>query len=398
MTILYRVFLGFRTGFYCLFSAFLLLAGSLGLNLPLAHADIIYRIENVAIDVTATNAVKAREKAFEKAQLEAFGILAKRLLTPDEYTYFSLPKSSAVASLVQDYEVTNEQISADRYKGAYTFRFRPDAVRAMLAGLGFAYTEMTMPPMLILPYYFNGKDMILWEDDNPWMQAWANWETKSAVAPFSVPLGDIHDIANVSSKKPLVYDIQKFKQLMARYNVGQIFITIAMPSNGEDGALKVDIYSAQEAKPKFLQAIQVQIEDGADKNRENGKNIYTQAIVESLSFLQGHWKQLEASSPHMVQEFRARVQFSTLPEWVETKNALEKVSGVQALKVDVIKPRQADLVITFIGDSGRLMQALHQADMSIIAPHLNNSGYSWQPQGYIAQLPYEVYLNKYKRF
>lgn len=363
-----------------------------------AHADIIYRIENVAVDITASNAVEARKKAFDKAQLKAFGILAKRLLTPDEYTYFSLPESSNVASLVQDYEVTNEQISADRYKGAYTFRFRPDAVRAMLAGLGFAYTEMTMPPMLILPYYFNGRNMILWEENNPWMQAWANWETKSVVAPFSVPLGDVHDIANVSSKAPLVYDIQKFKQLMARYNVGQVFIAIAMSADSEQGTLKVDIYSAQEAKPKFLQSIQVQFEEEKEKSVDGRKNIYTQAIVESLSFLQSHWKQLEASSPQMVQEFRARVQFSALPEWVETKNALEKVSGVQALKVDVIKPRQADLVITFIGDSGRLMQALHQADMSIIAPHLNNSGYSWQPQGYIAQLPYEVYMNKYKRF
>ena len=78
-----------------------------------------YTVEGIEVDVTADNAVEARADAFEVAQIKGYEILAQRFLSAEEMKTFETPDVEAISSFVKDYEVTNEQLSAVRYKGIY---------------------------------------------------------------------------------------------------------------------------------------------------------------------------------------------------------------------------------------------------------------------------------------
>ncbi|HYD18878.1 MAG TPA: DUF2066 domain-containing protein [Patescibacteria group bacterium] len=88
---------------------------------PLVVADVV-------VDKEAENSVVAREKAIADSRREAFRKLAERNMSPAEFKKFKLPKDTEIATLVQDFEIQDEQMSSTRYVGTFTVRFR-DAVR-----------------------------------------------------------------------------------------------------------------------------------------------------------------------------------------------------------------------------------------------------------------------------
>lgn len=97
---------------------------TLALSTP-AIAQISYTVEGVEVDVTAANAVKAREEALKQAQVKAFEQLALNTMGEEGMSAYTMPDADTVMALVQDFEVTNEQLSSRRYKGIFTVRFRP---------------------------------------------------------------------------------------------------------------------------------------------------------------------------------------------------------------------------------------------------------------------------------
>lgn len=191
-------------------------------------------VDDVMVDRTADNAVLAREQAIAEARSQAFRKLAERHLTPAAYASFRMPDDRTIATLVQDFEIRGEQLSATRYVAKFTVRFRdtvrnyinipaaprdvaspsvtptwrqmpgdaasaqPGADTVVIGGgeddmTGVPYssagdaprpsmvTSTPAPaaaprvagPVLLLPYYENmGGQTLLWEEPNPWRDTW----------------------------------------------------------------------------------------------------------------------------------------------------------------------------------------------------------------------------------
>ncbi|MDE1153934.1 MAG: DUF2066 domain-containing protein [Micavibrio sp.] len=85
-------------------------------------------VGDVVVDKTAENSVVARDQAIADARKAAFQKLAERNLTPDALKTFKMPSDNDIGMMVQDFEIKNEQMSATRYVGNFTVRFR-DVVR-----------------------------------------------------------------------------------------------------------------------------------------------------------------------------------------------------------------------------------------------------------------------------
>ncbi len=131
--------------FYLL--SYIFLAVIFAVSLAHAQDDMAYTVEGVRVDVTADNAVNARQQAFDKAQQDAFAQLSARL-SPGQPV--AAPPPTTIATMVDDFEITQEQLSPVRYVGTYTFRFRPGAIQAWLGAHAAvpAPTAMTAPGTL----------------------------------------------------------------------------------------------------------------------------------------------------------------------------------------------------------------------------------------------------------
>lgn len=385
---IYKQSMPVRTVLYVLLAAFSLLFPA-GLR---AETNPAYTVEGVEVDVTAENAVKAREKALDEVQVKAYRMLAERFLTPEEMATFKDPDPITASSLVQDFEVIKEQLSKKRYKGTYTVRFRPNAMKMQMASQGKTYSDVPKKPVLVLPFYEVGGQTSLWSETNPFMRAWRMLPADGGMTQITVlPLGDANDIAQVSDEVGLQYDPVEVQELADRYGADDIAILVASsePTNTMQGRLSINLYNNGFEGPALVQKITIDQNQG-----ETEEALFTRAAMQIKSLLRSDWKANAAYVPGVtvpppvvttvtttttapipytrtalgpVMGYGARARFASVQDWVRLKNTLDRVYGVQAVMIKSLKPREALLDIRYAGEISALQLALQNAGIMLRA-------------------------------
>lgn len=361
------------------------------LNAASGMAQALFTVDNIRVDITADNALKARDQAFEQAQIKAFKVMANKLKDSGEIDSFTMPKPSVISSLVQDYEITNEKLSAVRYIGTYTFRFRENATRRILipqsanlmnAGIdpnanlppsrynspySSPYPEMA-PAMaagdlLILPFYETAQGKILlWSDQNTWMNAWTTARALNGPVNVRVPIGDLQDVKDISGDEVFTYDREGLHRIMQRYNTQGAIIAIAGQSRD---ALHIDIYKPQQPRPSFIQRINVNISEG---NLQAGA--MNLAVLETFQYLQKNGSNFVDNAraqnlPSQPNTLYVRVPFTSPREWAETQNVLRSVPVIKNINVKSLSPKSAYVELTYEGTQQDLQNALTYANLDM---------------------------------
>ncbi len=388
---IYKQFAIARTVICLLFAAvFLGFSGS-----ATAETNPVYTIEGVEVDVTAQNAVLAREKAMEEAQVKAYQTLAERLLGPDELKTFKAPDPITVSSLVQDIEVTSEQLSRVRYKGTFTVRFRPNAMRTQMATQGRVVTDEIQKPILVLPFYQSIGQTTLWGQPNPWFDAWRKMPSdRSAIQPTALPLGDAQDMGLIDGRDVTLYDPMQLQKLADRYGANDVALLLAAIQGPK---LQITIY-----KHGFNGAEPVQKITFDRLPDETDDALHVRAAQKVKSMLRADWKANAAHSPTMpaaqtpqpnlipavpytrqtlgpATTYPVRARFSSVQEWVRLKGALDRTPGVQSVLIKALKPRESLLDIRFSGNVSQMQSALQGSGVMLRAA----------PSGG----PVEIYMN-----
>jgi len=358
-------------------------------------AEDVFTVRDVQVDVTAKNAVEAREKAFEQAQKAAFMALAERLLGEGDPSRLVPPASNLISTMIKDFEITQEKLSAVQYIASYTFRFDGPSVRAHFNMRGQVYSDVVSRPVLVLPFFKMGAHSVLWRDDNPWMRAWARYDTgRGGLLSVTVPLGDIADVTAIGDNEPLTYNTSNLASMLQRYNAGEAAILIATPgavdSNGVPSDLSIVIYRTEQAVPVLATTIQIYPDNAAG----SADVFYDKAVREAHQSLQTDWRRQTAidpvAAPVQQQKITVRITFSTMQQWVETRQALRRVQGLSDLYIKSVTPREAMVEIAYNGDENRLRLALAQADLVLVP----QQGYGTTYSGFTPQ-SYDVHLRKY---
>ncbi len=235
-------------------------------------------VTDVIIDKTDKNAVVARDQAIVEAQRTAFEVLAEKSMSPEAFKSYKVPDNKTIAALVSDFEIKNEQISANRYVASFTVRFTPDIssyikvpeelgrviaapppVPSQPAPAALATAAATSPAaapaapvvptgprnVLILPYYepAPGKK-VLWEDPNPWRDAWQEAGSSTPVPnlTISVPLGDLTDVASGNTDAVWKNDYGTIEKSRVNYNATEVALLVAHQAKG------IDIYIYRDGK------------------------------------------------------------------------------------------------------------------------------------------------------
>lgn len=387
MDIIYKSFQRFRT-------ALLLLAGIAVFSVP-ARAEDVFTVSSVKVDVTAENAVAAREKAFTKAQTDAFMALAEQLLGEEDIKTYKAPEIADISLMIKDFEITDEQLSAVRYVGTYTFRFDGPAVRSHFNMSGRRYTDVASRPVLVLPFFVKGTRNVLWQDENPWLQAWIRSDTKGGLVPVAVPMGDIRDVGDINDDEALTFRPESLATMLDRYQAGEGIILMATPGPLDAGNvpndLSVAIYRTDRGAPEFVQTLKILPDKGS-----TAAALYDKAVNAVLSTLNKNWKEQTAVEPGQgMSMLEAHVRYSTMQQWQETRRALQRVQGVSEIKVVSVTPREAVVNLRFEGNETRLRLALAQSDLV-----LSNPRPVYDPAGGFGPtaLAYDLYLEKYQPY
>jgi len=255
----------------------------------------------------------------------------------------------------------------------------------------------------------------LWEQNNPWLNAWQARPLGHELTPLAAPLGDLEDSAAISAKQALVFDREKLEKLAQRYGVPQIIIAHAKltQKNGEDrlrvqlvngyresGSLDADetlfpqnnvlddlasrtgqdlqSYPAGSALPDF----EGRNTRGLDSNvaespgavlsqtwitNPSGQfpSLADQAIVMSVTKYAAGWKAQTLIDHSVSTVLNANAFFRSLNEWKQIRAALISTPLVASVQVRNLSKGGAELSIRSFGDPGKLVVAMESQGISL---------------------------------
>lgn len=354
-------------------------------------ANPLFIVKDVQVDVTDENALAAKESAFAQAQAIAFSILKDRLLN-DASSFSQEIDPSAISTLVKDYEVTNERLSAVRYIGTYTFRFDDKATERYFSQLGVAFSDVQSKPVLILPFYQTAGDTILWDRKNTWLQAWQKESMMPGLVPFEVPMGDLQDVRDIGNNQVLTYDDAKLSRMLTRYGTSEAVLAIAVPDykNQAVQALSIYIYRTDRAGPEYV--TDIQIRPGYAKDLDV---LMAEGVQKVQQTLQRDWKAKTSVQTGARQVLRVKTQFHSREEWFSIQHNLSNMVGVHDVVLHSLTPHSAELDLAFKGSLDRLKIALAQADFDLTEPRITSDfGYASMEYGNQAPVIYELKYNK----
>lgn len=319
-----------------------------------------YTVSGITVDVSATNANAARDQAIAEAQRRAWDELHKRVAPGGGPT----PRLSDIelARLVQGFSIDEEKVSATRYVGTMTVRFRPNAVRDALGGTTASFVEPPTRPFVLLPLTMVGGRPVLWEDRTPWRLAWESHQTGTSMVQVVVPDGELDDIAAIGAPEAVAGNAEALSRIARKYNAGGVVVArTEVPAAGDVGrGLTVEVFRYDATGPKEPLTVPVRA-DAADRPED----LLARGPVQVIAALDEAWKRDNVVATGPEQTLAVSVPIGQLGDWLDVRKRLTGISGLLRYDTLSLSRYEAKVALVFRGDIPRLQEQLARRDMTL---------------------------------
>ncbi|HLT00816.1 MAG TPA: DUF2066 domain-containing protein [Geminicoccaceae bacterium] len=339
-------------------------------------APDVFQVSGIPVDVTAADAVAAREQALRQGQLEGLRRLLRRLVPADQHARLPAVGPAEIQRYVRNFEIAEERVAADRYLAELTVSYQPDAVRGLLQGQGLSYAETPSEPLVVLPVYHAPDGPRLWPDDNPWWQAWSEHLDTERLLRLVLPLGDLEDMAKLTAERALAGDTAALEALAQRYGTTDVLVVIATP-RGRAAA------QAEEAAPSAPPALQLEVRrDGIQGNPpetvegqpgQTLEDLMAEAVTGLQDTLDERWKEGNLLRYDQAGSILVEIPIDRLADWVEISRGIEGLTEIVGIEVDSFARDNVRAHIRYLGDEFRLEEALGRIGLT-----LSREGEPWR--------------------
>jgi hypothetical protein len=321
-----------------------------------------FTVEGVSVDVTAASAAAARDQAIVEGEQQGFRLLLERLTLANDRA--RLPKVSAahLPELVQGFEVAHERRSGVRYLADYTVHFRAEAVRQLLRQAGIPFAETVSKPLVVLPVLMQGDHPVLWDDPNPWRDAWLHAKPHGGLVPITEPLGELEDVAAIDADAASHGAADKLQAIARRYGDADVLVTEAAVKPGATYALDVTTtrFAPGQAGNEQTWVLSVPASPG-----ESDGELMARAVTAVIGQVEEAWKGANTLDFRQSGTLVARVPAATLREWLQVRDRLAGIPAVRASRLVSLGRDGARVEIRYVGDAGQLRVALAQRDLDL---------------------------------
>jgi Uncharacterized protein conserved in bacteria (DUF2066) len=317
-------------------------------------ADSLYAVARLSVDITANDAVAARERGMAEAEQRAVKIVLKRLVPLSAYA--SLPElgKENVETMIDGVSIRSEQNSTTRYLAVLDISVNERAVKQFLRDQGVHYSETRPSSVSILPLVLDGGS-VKSEGAEGWRQAWNDLDLSHSVTPATIlKPGPNLDAAMV--KAVLGGDARALTSMQEDYGYGPLVIAVGQVDSGKfvtrlAGADNVGAinYGRTDASIAFG------ILENRWKMTQEGE-----APTTAVKYEEGAPGTAETPKEgvEVPRNVVAEVEFSGLKDWQDMRGRLISIAGIQALEVNSLSARSASVTFDYAGSLGRLQAEL----------------------------------------
>jgi hypothetical protein len=324
----------------------------------------------VTVDATSDNTAKARDMArLDGAHKALDAIVAKLAGGPDKVKPLKL-SDNQVTDLVASFEVANEKMTAVRYTADYTYHIKPaDVAKAMQsAGMtvsntgGTANPGQSSPgkPVVVLPIYLDGDTALLWDDPNPWRDAWAQRTPPTGGTSLVVPLGDVSDLAAIDADKARTGDSASLVAIAKKEGADDVLVMVAQRRDGDKPGLDITVRRYHTG-----QFVDVHFDSIDAKANEADADLFKRAADTIAADLDNGWKNAKGGPGDQQGTLIVSAPISGLDDWLKLRDRLQTIPLVRKIDVKALSRQEATIEIQYIGTMDQLKANLSAAKLDL---------------------------------
>jgi hypothetical protein len=324
----------------------------------------------ITVDATSDNTAKARDIArLDGARKALDTVVAKLAGGPDKAKPLKL-SDNQVTDLVASFEVANEKMTAVRYTADYTYHFKPaDIAKAMQsAGMtvnstgGTANAAPGSPgkQVVVLPIYLDGDTALLWDDPNPWRDAWAQRAPGTGGTSLVVPLGDVSDLAAIDADKARTGDSASLVTIAKKEGADDVLVMIAQHRSGDTPGLDVTVRRYHTG-----QFVDVHFDSIDAKPNEADADLFKRAADTIAADLDNGWKNAKGGPGDQQGTLIVSAPISGLDDWLKLRDRLQTIPLVRKIDVKALSRQEATIEIQYLGTMDQLKANLSAAKLDL---------------------------------
>lgn len=352
----------FRSALYT-FLCLLLIAPKGALGQAGIADDNIFTVNDVAVDVTASTAARARDIAIRRAQRQATKQVFARVTLPEDKGKLPVLDDARIARLVSSIDFSEERYSSRRYIANLTVTFNPKSVLDLVRLTGISFSQTQARPIVVVPVYREGPIEMLWERDNPWREAWRSHDWRGNLLPFVVPNGSLGDVAAISARQATAKEPGRIAAIAEKYGAGETLVA--------DASLRYDMDRDAEALDVVIMRYNSAGEQGLTvtflRDKEEDRPAFLAWCAKQIADrLTVAWKRQTLIDFEQQKSLQARAPLRSLADWLNLRAALGEVGRVRGYVLDSLAVEEAVVTIDFLGAPEQLSTALAQHGIGLI--------------------------------
>jgi hypothetical protein len=371
----------------------LLLLGAVAMRTgpaPAQESDEPYSA-TVKVDATADSAAAAREAARIDGQRRALAAVIERLSGASETAKAPKLDDKAITDMVASFEVANEHMSAVRYVADYTFHFRPSKVRRLVRVAETAPAEsgtksppdkspgdsggkspaeaVSKPsvesgalPVVVLPVYRDGSNLVLWDDPNAWRMAWSQRPAGSGPGRLILPLGDAGDLAAIDAEKAGSGKSEALTAIAQRNQGSEAVVALASARRQGDKLAGLDVTVKRYRSGRLVDTQGSSFE--ADPG-ENEADLLRRAAESTAAEIETGAKRSASAHSDQPASLAVTVPITSLGEWVQIRARLASVSSIRKIDLLSLSRQEAKIEVKYLGTPDQLKSSLAEVNLDL---------------------------------
>lgn len=307
----------------------------------------------IDVDITAEDAVQAKEQAMRQAQREAFLEIAGKLTDAENVAKLNELTDDEIVHFVQSVGVDNEKIGGNKYVATLTVQLDESLMRDYMAENGMIEIETT--ELLVIPVFKpeNSYVPLLWEGNNVWRQ---NWLSKGLIKFGSMQMHTIGEhfrqLDRLNADTALYMDTVVYDALSQMNGSDKIYVAYA--ETMLNGDLKITI---KDEKNKA--------EDSFTILNDNSDNIFDKAIEKSVMFISNMERRAGYQSNRATSNtLNAVYMYADMKDWLSKSAMLSALPMVEGVDTKSFGGGKVNFSLRYLGTLDELWTAMQEQGLS----------------------------------
>lgn len=323
-------------------------------------AGDVFLIESIPLDISAESASMAREQAIATARQKAWNFFINRVLPEKYLSSIGSISDQELIYFVESFSLNSEKNSPTRYIGDFKIGFHKKRVHEFFQKKGLPYIKVKGPKLLVIPIFKMGEKIILWDEQNQWLQAWKNLKHPNGLISIIVPLGDLEDEQLLDFNKALTGNQKALLSLARKYQVDDVIVTVAEDTKDQPNALKIktQMYYLSQEPEKINASVDG---DQLSKNQD----LWTYSAHRLVKEIENKWREKYLGDPHRPKETIVSIKINSPQDVDPIIKDLKRLSALQNIEIRAISCVAVDLVLSHFMESTCLKTLLNRNGFKI---------------------------------